>query len=94
MLRRFASRKRQQFSAWWHSPIRRRDRAAGAVISALACFWIAVLGRLAFEPAPSSLSQLALWALAGALLGAIFGARYPRLATCLLLPFSTFGISH
>lgn len=89
-LRRFAGNRRQQFSRWWHSPIRRRDRLTGAMIGALAFFWIAGLGRLAFAPSPA-LGQLALWALGGALLGALFGARYPRLITCLLFPFATIG---
>ncbi|MDG9922695.1 MULTISPECIES: hypothetical protein [unclassified Pseudomonas] len=89
----FIQNQRQRFSSWWNSPIRKRDRLAGAVIGAMACFWIVSLGRLAFSAPPASLSQLALWALGGAALGAAFGARYPKLATCLLLPFSTFGVS-
>ena len=63
----------------------------GAVIGAMACFWIVALGRLAVSAPPTALGQLALWALGGAVIGTAFGARYPRLATCLLLPFSTFG---
>ena len=93
MSSQFIQNQRQRLTNWWNSPIRKRDRLAGAVIGAMACFWIAGLGRLAFSAPPTSLSQLALWALGGAALGAAFGARYPRLATCLLLPFSTFGVS-
>jgi hypothetical protein len=89
----FIRKQRLRFTNWWHSPIRRRDRLLGAVIGALACFWIAGLGRLAFDPPTVSLGQLAAWALGGLLLGAAFGARHPRLATCLLLPFGLFGIS-
>lgn len=89
----FIQNQRLRFSNWWHSPIRRRDRVLGAVIGALAGFWIAGLGRLAFAPPSASLGQLAFWALGGLLLGAAFGTRYPRLATCLLLPFSLFGVS-
>jgi len=83
-----------RFSSWWNSPIRKRDRLAGAVIGAMACFWIVGLGRLAFSSPPTSLGQLALWSLGGLVIGAAFGARYPRLAISLLLPFSTFGVSN
>jgi hypothetical protein len=84
-------RLRLRFSNWWNAPVRRRDRLAGAVIGAMACFWIVALGRLAVSAPPTALGQLALWALGGAVIGTAFGARYTRLATCLLLPFSTFG---
>jgi len=90
----FIQNQRLRFSNWWNSPIRKRDRLAGAVIGATAYFWIVGLGRLAFSSPPTSLGQLALWALGGAVIGAAFGARYPRLATCLLLPFSTIGVSN
>jgi hypothetical protein len=61
------------------------------VIGALGLFWIVGVGRLMLGTAPIALDHLLAWALAGLLCGALFGAHYPRLAHCLLLPFSLFG---
>lgn len=93
MLRQWLQRRQQRFTQWWHSPVNLSERLAGAAIGGLAFFWITGLGFLLFGSPPESLVHLAGRALAGALLGVLFGARFPRLTRCALLPFSTFGVS-
>ena len=81
----------RRLARWWHAPVTRGERLRGAVIGGLGLFWITGLGRLMLGGAPIALDQLLAWALAGLLCGTLFGARCPRLAHCLLLPFSLFG---
>lgn len=81
----------RRLAQWWHAPVTRGERLRGAVVGGLGLFWIAGLGLLMLGTAPIALDHLLAWALSGLFCGALFGARCPRLARCLLLPFSLFG---
>jgi hypothetical protein len=87
------SSARLRFLEWWQAPITRADRSRGAAVGALACFWIFGLGRLMLAQEPVGLSSLVWWAVGGAIAGILLGVRFPKAVTCLLFPFSTFGIA-
>lgn len=85
---------KRNFSAWWRAPVTRRDRVLGVLVGAIGCFWIGLLGRVVVGPLPVSLGTLAWWALGAALVGAAFGLRFPKAATCICYPFSLLGVSN
>ena len=85
-------RKRQRFLAWWRAPVTRKDRAVGALVGGIACFWIGALGRIIVGPFPVSLEAVAWWAAGGVAVGVVLGVAFPKATTCVLFPFSTIGI--
>lgn len=93
MLRAYIERRRSEFSRWWAAPAKVKDRVLGATIGAIGAFWIGALGRLLLGQLPASLSEAAEWGLGGALVGAAAGVAFPKVISCILFPFSTFGAS-
>ncbi len=81
----------ERFRAWYRKPTTRRDRATGAVVGALAFFWLGVLGRLIFGPLPVSVGVLGWWALVSVLGGLAIGIAFPKQIAVFLFPFATFG---
>jgi len=92
MISAFFQRRKQRFIGWWRAPITRKDRAVGALVGGLGCFWVGVLGRIILGPLPVSLEILAWWALGSVAIGVILGLVFPKATTCVTFPFSTFGI--
>ena len=92
MIAAFLQRKRQRFIQWWRTPATWKDRALGALVGGIACFWIGVLGRIILGPLPVSISVLAWWALASVGIGVVLGLVFPKATTCVLFPFTTIGI--
>jgi hypothetical protein len=88
-----ASQAKLRFTQWWQAPITRADRIRGAAVGALACLWIFGLGRLMLAQEPVGLGVLVWWAVGGAIAGILLGMRFPKAITCILFPFSTFGIA-
>ena len=93
MIRAYFERRRGEFSRWWAAPAKVKDRVRGAAIGAIGAFWIGGLGRLMLGPLPVSISEAAAWGLGGALVGAAAGIAFPKVVSCVLFPFSTFGAS-
>jgi hypothetical protein len=93
MIRRYLERRRTELSRWWHAPTTLKDRTRGATIGAFAAFWIGALGRVAVANASVSVAEVAAWGLAGAILGVVIGAVFPKSVTCVLFPIASFGPS-
>lgn len=93
MIREYIERRRSEFLRWWAAPAKVKDRVLGATIGAIGAFWIGALGRLALGQLPASLSEVAVWGLGGALVGAVAGIAFPKVVSCVLFPFSIFGTS-
>jgi hypothetical protein len=87
----FFQRRSVQLREWWRAPITKKDRRTGALVGGSACFWIAALGRIAFDTA--SFTELGLWAIGGAVFGIALGRACPKPVTLLMFPFAVFGIS-
>jgi len=84
--------KRQGFLEWWNAPIKTKDRITSATLSFFAGFWIADLGRIFFGELPVSIKIIALYAVAGAFIGMIFGILFPKVMRCIAYPFAFFGV--
>jgi hypothetical protein len=91
MLRAFISQRIQAFPIWWKAPATGKDRFFGAVVGAMAGFWIGVLASVVFVAPPVSFTMLGLWALCAAMLGLVLGVVFPKATMLLLFPVSTFG---
>jgi hypothetical protein len=92
MVAALLQRQRQRFITWWRAPVTRKDRATGALVGGIAFLWIGVLGRLIIGPSPVGLGVLAWWALGSIAFGVALGLLFPKATTCVLFPFSTFGV--
>jgi hypothetical protein len=79
----------RRFGTWWHAPTTRRDRMIGAVSGALGGFWIGCLCRLIIGPLPISLTVVLSWGLGAAFVTAILGVAFPKVVTCVCVPFAT-----
>ena len=81
----------ERFHLWWRAPVTRKDRWAGALIGAFAAFWVGVLLLAGFGAFSKSSGGSAWWAVFLVLPGALFGYRFPKVATVLLFPFASIG---
>jgi len=89
---RFVKRRAVSFTEWWCAPATPKDRRLGALVGAVGCFWIGVLGRLMLGPTPVALATLGWWALASIAVGIALGRFFPKATTCVCFPFSMFSI--
>jgi hypothetical protein len=91
MPRVFLERRSAQFLRWWHAPATSRDRLLGALVGALGCFWIGVLGRVIVGPLPVSLQELGWWAIGSVAAGVALGLLFPKAMACICFPFAMSG---
>jgi hypothetical protein len=75
------------FKSWWRAPVTTKDRVLGAVVGALAGFW---LGLLSLALAPSGLQPVQFVCLVIAAC-ALAGVVFPKAATVVLFPFGVTG---
>jgi hypothetical protein len=81
----------ERFGLWWRAPITGKDQSVGAFIGAVAGFWVGFLLLVGFGAFSSAAHASAWWALFLVLPGALFGYRFPKVATVFLFPFASIG---
>ena len=79
------------YRKWWRAPISRRDRVVGGMVGLFGGFWVGLLGWVALGPTPATFASLCAWVVVAVLVGAVAGAKWPKVSTLILFPFATFG---
>ena len=82
------SSRTERFKSWWRAPATAKDRMLGAVVGAIAGFWLGLLSSSAL--APPYLHPVAFVCLVIAVC-VLAGVLFPKVATVVLFPFGVIG---
>jgi len=93
MINNYFTDRLKKYKDWWSAPVNLKSRVYSAILSGMAGFWIAALGRITLGTLPVSLSVIGWFALSGIAIGILFGALFPKTMRLIAFPFAFWGIS-